>query len=190
MLESMIEHPRPTRAEASDVANAILDGTDAVMLSGETSIGKYPVECVHMMERIALETEASGLRSLPAHHGKLGDAHAIAHAARTITGELDLKAICTFTQSGHTAQLLSKERPTVPVIAFMHERQIYNRAALYWGVTPLLVDYVDRIEDLFQSVRMQLLNRKMAEPGESVAILAGIPLATKGGTNTLKIEKI
>jgi pyruvate kinase len=190
MLESMIEHPRPTRAEASDVANAILDGTDAVMLSGETSIGKYPVECVHMMERIALETEASGLRSLPAHHGKLGDAHAIAHAACTITGELDLKAICTFTQSGHTAQLLSKERPTVPVIAFMHERQIYNRAALYWGVTPLLVDYVDRIEDLFQSVRMQLLNRKMAEPGESVAILAGIPLATKGGTNTLKIEKI
>jgi pyruvate kinase len=190
MLESMIENPRPTRAEASDVANAILDGTDAVMLSGETSVGKYPLECVRMMERIALETEASGLGSPAARHGHLGDAHAIAHAACSITGELDLKAICTFTQSGHTAQLLSKERPKVPVIAFTYERQVFNRAALYWGVTPLLVDFVRGIEELFRSLRMQLMSRKLAERGESVVILAGMPLAAKSGTNTLKIEKI
>jgi pyruvate kinase len=190
MLESMIENPRPTRAEASDVANAILDGTDAVMLSGETSVGKYPVECVQMMERIALEAEASGRGCPPARHGRRGYPHAIAHAACSIAGELELSAICAFTQSGYTAQLVSKERPAIPVLAFTHHRHIFNRLALCWGVSPVLSEFVNGLEDLFESVGTHVLRQNLARPGDSVVVLGGMPLADRGVTNFLKIHPL
>jgi pyruvate kinase len=190
MLESMIHNPRPTRAEASDVANAILDGTDAVMLSGETSVGDYSVECVGMMARIALEAEASGRGRPPARHGRSGYPHAIAHAACAIAGDLDLTAICAFTQSGYTAQLVSKERPAVPVLAFTHDRRVYNRTALFWGVLPLLTEFVPGVDDLIRLVGDQLVTRKLAAPGDSVVVLGGIPVAERGATNFLKIQKI
>jgi pyruvate kinase len=190
MLESMIGNPRPTRAEASDVANAILDGTDAVMLSGETSIGQYPVEAVQMMARIALEAEASG-RGCPAvAHVRREYPHAIAHAACSIAGDLELKAICAFTQSGYTARLVSKERPAVPILAFTHSRHVYDMLSLYWGVMPLLVDVIEDSDDVFRCVESELKARGMAATGDSVVILGGIPLAEKGPTNFLKIQRI
>lgn len=190
MLESMIQNPRPTRAEASDVANAILDGTDAVMLSAETSVGQYPVEAVQMMSRIALEAEASG-RACPApRHLRPDYPHAIAHAACTIAGDLDLRAICAFTQSGLTARLVSKERPGVPVFAFTHNRRVYDLTALYWGVTPLLVDFAGDFDGLFQCVERELIARSLAAPGDSLAILGGMPAAAKGPTNFLKIQRL
>jgi pyruvate kinase len=190
MLESMINNPRPTRAEASDVANAILDGTDAVMLSGETSIGQYPIEAVQMMDRIALEAEASGRGSTAAGHGSKDYPHAIAHAACAIAGDLELKAICAFTQSGYTARLVSKERPVVPILAFTHNRRVYNLAALYWGVSPLLVDFVGNFDDLFRCVERELSTRQLAARGDSIAILGGMPAAEKGPTNFLKIQRV
>jgi pyruvate kinase len=190
MLESMIENPRPTRAEASDVANAILDGTDAVMLSAETSVGKYPVEAVQMMGRIALEAEASGRACPAARHEQQDYPHAIAHAACAIAGDLELKAICAFTQSGYTARLVSKERPGAPILAFTHNRRIYHLAALYWGVAPLLVDFAGDFEDLLRCVEKELLARGLAAPGDSVAVLGGMPAAAKGPTNFLKIQRL
>jgi pyruvate kinase len=190
MLESMISNPRPTRAEASDVANAILDGTDAVMLSGETSVGQYPLEAVQMMGRIALEAEASGRGRIAAEHGRKDYPHAIAHAACAIAGDLELKAICAFTQSGYTARLVSKERPIVPILAFTHNRRVYDLVALYWGVSPLLVDFVGDFDDLFRCVEKELLARQLAAPGDSVAVLGGMPAAEKGPTNFLKIQRM
>jgi pyruvate kinase len=190
MLESMISSPRPTRAEASDVANAILDGTDAIMLSGETSVGLYPVEAVQMMGRIALEAEASGRGCPVVERGRRGYPQAIAHAACSIARDLELKAICAFTQSGYTARLVSKERATVPILAFTHNRRVYNMASLYWGVSPLLVDFVGDFDDLFRCVEMELTSRGLAAPGDSVAVLGGMPAAAKGPTNFLKIQRV
>jgi pyruvate kinase len=190
MLESMISNPRPTRAEASDVANAILDGTDAIMLSAESSVGKFPVESVLMMDRIAVETEASGMGYRVASHAERSSPHAIAHAACSIAGNLELKAICAFTQSGYTARLVSKERPTVPILAFMHDSRIYNMAALYWGVAPLMVEFVADTDDLFQCVETELLKRGIASVGDTVAVLGGMPISAKGATNFLKIHGI
>jgi len=190
MLESMVTNPRPTRAEASDVANAILDGTDAVMLSAETSVGQYPLEAVRMMGLIAEEAEASGRTCPTARIGRREYPHAIAHAACTIAGDLELKAICPFTQSGYTARLVSKERPAVPILAFTHDRRIYNLAALYWGVSPLLVDFVADFDDLLRCLNRELLERCLAAEGDTVVVLGGMPVAAKGATNFLKIQKI
>jgi pyruvate kinase len=190
MLESMITHPRPTRAEASDVANAILDGTDAVMLSAETSVGRYPVEAVLMMGRIALEAEASGRGAPAPRHAQPGYPHAIAHAACTIAGDLELRAICAFTQSGTTARLASKERPSVPVLAFTHDRRIYNRTALYWGVTARMVDLVGGTDELYDCVERELVRSQLAAEGDTVVVLGGMPVAAKGATNTLKVHRV
>ncbi|MBZ5496958.1 MAG: pyruvate kinase [Acidobacteriia bacterium] len=190
MLESMVNNPYPTRAEASDVANAILDGTDAVMLSGETSVGRFPLEAVRMMGRIAQEAEASGRGCTAADHVRRAYPQAIAHAACTIAGDLELKAICAFTQSGYTARLVSKERPKVPILAFTHDPRVYNLAALYWGVSPLLVDFVGDSDALLRCVENELLARHLATDGDSVAVLGGMPIAVKGATNFLKIQRI
>jgi pyruvate kinase len=189
MLESMVGNPRPTRAEASDVANAILDGTDAVMLSAETSVGQYPLEAVRMMARIAREAESSGRGCHQTGHVRRAYPEAIAHAACTIAGDLDLTAICAFTQSGYTARLVSKERPRVPIIAFTNNPRIYNLMALYWGVSPLHVDFVEN-DALFRRVEMELLARRLAAEGDSVVVLGGIPLAARGATNFLKIHRV
>jgi len=190
MLESMISNPRPTRAEASDVANAILDGTDAVMLSAETSVGRYPVETVLMMGAIALEAEASGRGCPVAGHGQRSYPHAIAHAACSIAGDLELKAICAFTQSGYTARLVSKERPSAPILAFTHDRSVYNRTALYWGVAPLMVDFVEGTDELFGCVERELVRSHLAAEGDTVVVLGGMPVAVKGATNFLKVHRV
>jgi pyruvate kinase len=190
MLESMVNNPRPTRAEASDVANAILDGTDAVMLSAETSVGQFPLEAVQMMGRIAEEAEASGRSAPAADHTRRGYPEAIAHAACTIAGDLELKAICAFTQSGYTARLVSKERPKAPILAFTNNAGVFNRVALYWGVRPVLVDFAGDTDELVRCVERELLARRLAAAGDSVAVLGGMPVAAKGATNFLKIQRV
>jgi pyruvate kinase len=197
MLESMIANPRPTRAEASDVANAIFDGTDAVMLSGETATGQFPVEAVSMMARIAAATEAS-----PRYREQLEAAHrlrhhdhmdnssmAIAHAARTIAASTDVAAIVAFTQSGYTARLVSKDRPPVPIFALTPEEEVSRRVGLYWGVTPIMCMHLDHLNELDAYVRKALPEYGFGQ-GTRVAMTGGHPLAHHGPTNFIKILEI
>jgi pyruvate kinase len=199
MLESMIQSPRPTRAEASDVANAIFDGTDAIMLSGETAVGKFPVEAIQMMHRIAITTEASDrfiqhsdiFYSLANHlHTNADTSIAISHAARTIAKSMDVTAIVAFTQSGYTARLVSKDRPPVPIFALTPEPHVARRLALYWGVTPLLCPPVERLDDLTDYMIKTLLENQCVPPGTRVVMTGGHPLAARGATNFLKIVEV
>lgn len=194
MLESMTSHARPTRAEASDVANAILDGTDAVMLSGETSVGRYPLAAVRMMDRIARETEKafpSGVQnSPPPYRPARGIPDAISLAACTAADSLGLKAICCFTKSGFTAGLVSKHRPTVPIIAFTHDPAVQRRLCLYWGVSARIVPIKEHAEAMIQAMEEQLLRERWVRKGDEVAVVAGIPLIIGGIANLLKLHAI
>lgn len=199
MLESMIQNPRPTRAEANDVANAIFDGTDAVMLSGETAVGKFAVEAIQMMHRIATTTESSGryqtqtdlFYSMTNRIKHDGDTSmAISHAARTIAKSVDVTAIVAFTQSGYTARMVSKDRPPVPIFALTPSPQVARRMALYWGVTPLLCPPIDRLDDLTDYMRRLLLENNCVQPGARIVMTGGHPLAARGATNFLKIVEI
>lgn len=188
MLESMIQNPRPTRAEASDVANAILDGTDAVMLSGESAVGDYPVQAVEMMTRIASEVEKDAqFVNYPA--SRSDEVHAISEALDVIADVIDLRCIVAFTASGYTAILASKERLKVPIIALTPNINVYHRLNLVWGVKPLLLDReVDNFEMVIQQVESSLLGRNLATKGDRILIVGGIPMGKKGGTNFLKIH--
>jgi len=194
MLESMTDHARPTRAETSDVANAIIDGTDAVMLSGETSVGRYPVGSVRMMDRIARETEKafpSGVHTAPSRHRPAaGIPDAISLAACTAADSLGLTAICAFTKSGFTAGLVSKHRPTVPIIAFTHDPAVQRRLCLYWGVTARILPLKKHAEAMIQAMEEQLLRERIVRKGNKVAIVAGIPLMIGGIANLLKLHSI
>jgi len=198
MLESMIQNPRPTRAEASDVANAIFDGSDAVMLSGETAVGKFPVEAIRMMHRIAVTTESSErykqdlatLDRLRASRDRADSSLAISHAARTIAETVNVTAIVAFTQSGYTARLVSKDRPPVPIFALTPEPFVARRLALYWGVTPLICPPIDRLDDLTDYMRKILLEHHCVQPGDQVVMTGGHPLAARGATNFIKIVDI
>jgi pyruvate kinase len=194
MLESMTDHARPTRAETSDVANAILDGTDAVMLSGETSVGRYPVGSVKMMDRIARETEKefpAGVYTAPSRHQSAkGFPDAISLAACTAADGLGLKAICAFTKSGFTAGLVSKHRPTVPIIAFTHDPAVQRRLCLYWGVSARIVPLKKHAEAMIQAMEAQLLRERLVRKGDQVAVVAGIPLMIGGIANLLKLHGI
>lgn len=195
MLESMIYNPRPTRAEATDVANAILDGTDAVMLSGETAKGKYPFETVRTMSRIAETTEASGLDTrLPRHQHQLAtkagmiDPHqAIAAAVTAVCNELPIRAIVVFTRSGSTALTVSLQRPHVPILAFTPVENVYHRIALYWGVVPIMYPYVEGMEMFEQGANSVLVSRGYAAPGDLVVMTGAHPIVQYGPTNFLKI---
>ncbi len=197
MLESMITNPRPTRAEASDVANAIFDGTDAVMLSGETASGQFPVEAVAMMARIAEATEASGRyrEQLEAmyrlrHHDDSGNSSlAIAHAARTIVASADVDGIVAFTQSGYTARLVSKNRPPVTIFALTPSEIVSRRVSIYWGVTPIMCMHLDHLNELDAFVR-RVLPQFGLDKGSKVALTGGHPLAAHGPTNFLKILEL
>jgi pyruvate kinase len=198
MLESMIHHPRPTRAEASDVANAIFDGTDAVMLSGETAVGEFAVEAVQMMHRIAVTTEESGryreqsdmLHRIHHIQRPADSSQAISHAARTITKTLEARAIVAFTQSGYTARLVSKDRPPVPIYALTPEMHIARRLSLYWGVKPLICPAFDRLDDLTNYMQKMLLEHECVRSGERVVMTGGHPLPARGATNFIKIVDI
>src|SRR3990172_1020012 len=194
MLESMIQHPRPTRAEASDVANAIVDGTDAIMLSGETAIGKYPVEAVSMMNRIAIATETRLLQTrttAPEEIKVWGDSeHAIAHAVYFTAMDINATAIVAFTRSGGTARIISKYRPSIPIIGVTHTPPILKRFSLYWGVRGVLVELKENTDEMIYGVEQKLLETGLAKQGDTVIITLGVPWGVAGSTNMLMIHQI
>lgn len=192
MLESMIENPRPTRAEASDVANAIMNGTDATMLSAETATGKYPVEAVKMMRDIAIESEKSGYViefDNYNDHAKENIALAIATAALFSLQESNAKAIMVFTLSGSTALLVSKIRPNVPIIALTPNTKTYNRLSLYRGVTPIMTAFQNSTDELILSGQKLVIEKKLLKPNDTVIILCG-STGLAGSTHIMKIGKI
>jgi pyruvate kinase len=194
MLDSMIRNPRPTRAEASDVANAILDGTDAIMLSGETAIGKYPVEAVRTMDRIARTTE----QAIP--YGEwtqkavmapsFTPTDAISQATCEIALELSAKIIITSTTSGYTARMVAKHRPVIPIIAVTPNLDTRQRLALVWGVQPFMVESFVDTDQMIATTVKKALAEGLVQSGDTVIITAGVPLGTPGRTNMLKIEVI
>ena len=191
VLESMIDNPRPTRAEASDCANAVLDGADAVMLSGETSVGKYPIETVKVMARIIESTEEHGLERVPPLGTKPKTrGGAITRAAVEIADQLDAKYICTFTQSGDSARRLSRLRPIKPVFAFTPVEHVWNQLALTWGIQPVLVPMVGHTDEMTAQVDRSLLDMELVEDGDLVVIAAGSPPGKAGSTNSLKVHKV
>jgi len=195
MLESMTAHSRPTRAEASDVANAIFDGADALMLSGETAVGRYPVESVQMMARIIRAAESSSrqgwyVRRRRAADEQLTVPEAVAESAAHLAEELNVKAIAVFTQSGSSARLVSKYRPRVPVYAFSPLPQILSRAALYWGVMPVGMPHVQSTDGMVEGAARLLRAQRVVEPGDLIAVVAGTPIARRGTTNLLKVHRI
>lgn len=193
MLESMTEHSRPTRAEATDVANAVIDGSDALMLSAETATGKYPVIAVKMMDRIIRYTESQSL----ARHDYSGFAMlfsdfsgAVAEAACTAAEDIKAKAIVAFTQSGFTARLVSKFRPEVAIIGVTPYDNVKRRMSLYRGVTPMLISHVSNTDNMIQKVEKLLIASKTAKRGDNIVITAGSPLMKRGTTNLMKLHKI
>jgi pyruvate kinase len=191
MLESMTQNPRPTRAEASDVANAIFDGTDAVMLSAETASGRYPLEAVTMMDRIIREAE-SAAREEPGRraHERLSIAETISEAATHAATELNMKVIAVFTESGSTARLVSRYRPGPPIIAFSPLQDTRRRLSLLWGVVPRTIRYVRDIDSLSALAERRLLEEKLVKRGDIVGIVAGTPLGTRGATNFMKLHVV
>ncbi|WP_019503083.1 pyruvate kinase [Pseudanabaena sp. PCC 6802] len=190
MLDSMIHNPRPTRAEASDVANAIADGTDAVMLSGESAIGSYPVEAVKMLARIAAEVEPS-IQFINYPPNCNGDADAISEALHAIDDALDLQCIVAFTETGYTAKLASAERPKAPIVAYTPDLKIYRQLSLNWGVRPVLLEQVQySLSDVLNYLETDLIRRQFAAFGDKVLIMGGLPFGKAGGTNFLKIHTI
>jgi pyruvate kinase len=194
MLESMIENARPTRAETTDVANAILDGTDAVMLSAETSIGKYPSQAVKMMADIARVTEKKlPFEQIPGERGsQLGHQtdELISYSACQTAHWLKATTIVAFTQSGRTAMRVSKYRPGVPVLALTTSKTVSGKLLLYWGVRPYLISDVTSVDEIFTLGATLAEELGYTRPGESIIITAGIPLNEAGSTNMLKVERI
>lgn len=199
MLESMISAPRPTRAEASDVANAILDGTDALMLSAETAVGKYPVEAVSAMDRIAREVEhqrstgagADLLTALPQQaHAAIRTEDAISVGVRAAVSMLNAPIIVCFTSSGFTARTVASYRPGVPIFAMTPEPETFRQLALVWGVVPVLSERFPTYVAMFEVARERLLALGLAEPGDRVVVTAGVPFDQPGTTNLLKVEVV
>lgn len=191
VLESMIESPTPTRAEASDCANAVLDGADAVMLSGETSVGKYPIETIKTMARIIESTEDHGLaRIRPLATRPRTRGGAITRATVEIADELDAKFIVGFTESGDTARRLSRMRPARPIVCFTSVQATYRTMALVWGVRPRLVEFADHTDKMTAQVDRVLQGEGLAEVDDIVVIAAGSPPGQAGSTNSLRIHRI
>lgn len=193
MLDSMIRNPRPTRAEASDVANALLDGTDAVMLSGETTIGGYPIESVQTMTRIICEVEEKRTDILirpfrPAEESvNLSIARALGHAAQDAAHNLDLAAIIAVTASGYTAKMVSRYRPRAPIIAITPDERVQRQLQLYWGVIPLLGSRARNTDEMIANALQTARERELVEKGDLVAIMAGTAGSEPGTTNLLRI---
>ncbi len=195
MLESMVHHPRPTRAEASDVANAILDGTDAVMLSAETAVGEYPFDAVRAMDRIIREMERHPLaaaredrRVAAGQDVSVEDAIAIGTSA--VARMLKTPLIVTLTKGGFTARKVAALRPPVPILAVTTEPVTYRQLALVWGVTAVGVDHVPSYDAMLEVVRDLILKRGYARPGDRIVMTAGVPWEVSGATNLLKVEVV
>jgi pyruvate kinase len=191
MLESMTENPRPTRAEASDVANAIFDGSDAVMLSAETASGKYPVEAVSIMARIIEEAESSITEfPRPAPQERLKVAETVAELVCHASRELHMKLIAVFTHSGFTARLISRYRPLVPIVAFSPEEETRRRMALIWGVQPQTISDVRKVDGLASVAEKRLLEERLVRKNDVIGIVAGTPMGIRGTTNFMKFHVI
>jgi pyruvate kinase len=192
MLESMVHNPRPTRAEASDVANAILDGTDAVMLSAETAVGQYPVEAVRAMDRIIREMErnASRREERRRESGSVHTEDAIAWGTYAVARMLKTPLIVTLTKGGFTARKVAALRPPVPILAVTTEAPTYRQLALVWGVTPILVDHVPGYDAMLTVVRDLILKRQYAKSGDCIVMTAGVPWDVSGSTNLIKVEVV
>lgn len=190
MLESMTEHPLPTRAEASDVANAIVDGTDAIMLSGETSVGKYPVKAVKMMARIARVTETNFPATAPLLRKTSSFSDTISEAACLAAENLGLNAITPFSQSGFTARLISKYRPSVPIIAITPTEAVQRSLALSWGVKTILLPLMDNSDVMIKAMVTQLRNKRLVRKNDRIVIVAGFPLKKQGKTNMIKLHVV
>ena len=193
MLESMIENPRPTRAEASDVANAIFDGTDAVMLSGETASGKYPLEAVGMMAKIVVEAENNIAEFTQPRRRRENRAlsiseticESIAHSA----DDLDMAAIAVFTETGNTARMLSKYRPKSQIYAFSHVPAVCNRMNLLWGVHPIRRDHALNSEEMLSTAEQELLRSGRIKPGQVLGVVAGTQMSS-GSTNFMRLHVV
>ncbi|KAB1657828.1 pyruvate kinase [Pseudoclavibacter chungangensis] len=191
MLETMIENPRPTRAEASDCANAVLDGADALMLSGETSVGAHPFAAVETMARIIRSTEEHGLDRIPPLGTKpFTQGGAITLAAAEVGEFLGAKYYCVFTESGDSVRRMSRLRAEIPILGFTPRESIRRRMNLYWGVTPYLVDRVTHTDEMFRQVDQAVLDRGLAERGDKVVIIAGMPPGIAGSTNDMRVHRI
>ena len=196
MLDSMIRNPRPTRAEAADVANAVMDGTDAVMLSGETAAGRYPVQALQMMDAIIREVESDYVEDLAREFGELKSvgeedwpfSNAAARAAAVLTTHLPLKAVVVFTQDGRSAGLLAEHRPRAPILAITSHVRVARRLVLEWGVIPRIEIPPESLEETLRIATSLLVREKLCERGEAFAMVVGWP--TSGRTNTLKLHRL
>lgn len=204
MLESMIHNPRPTRAETTDIANAIFDGTDAVMLSGETAIGDFPVRSVETMHKIISQAE-DNLSDWGHWEGDLGeeassvvtlgdvthdDALSITRAAKELAHDRNVTAIAVFTQSGRTASLMAKARPRVPILAFTPNKDTYKRMALFWGVIPHMVPYSDTVEAMLEKVEETILDTTTLNPGQQIVLISGFPVGAMCPPNLALLHTI
>jgi pyruvate kinase len=193
MLESMVMNPRPTRAEASDVANAILDGTDAVMLSAETAAGAYPQLAVAAMTRIIMEIERRPLPhvsfDVPADvDGPVATEDAIAAATTAAAKSLGAPLVVVFTKSGFSARIIASHRPAVPILVLTDTERTYRQLALVWGVIPELVPRAANYEEMFEHARTVIDRRGLAKRGDRVLVTAGVPFDVPGTTNLLRVE--
>ena len=186
MLESMIHSPKPTRAEVTDVANAIFDGTDAIMLSGETAAGKYPLLAVKTMHKIALEAEAI---SPHYRHDVTTVQETLARTACELAERVKAAAIASFSLSGNTAKLISKQRPPVKVIALTQDRMVSRQLSLCWGITPILLMDVHNTETMMNLVEKTLIEHKLIKKGDIIIVTGGLPIAARGESNFIKIHR-
>ena len=190
MLESMIQNSRPTRAEASDVANAVLDGADAVMLSGETSVGAYPLEAVRTMARIICAVEENSTAAPPLTHVPRTKRGVISYAARDIGERLDAKALVAFTSSGDTVRRLSRLHSPIPLLAFATAPEVRSQLALTWGTETFIVPHADSTDDMIRQVDHAMLELGRYQRGDLVIIVAGAPPGTVGSTNLIQVHRI
>ena len=193
MLDSMIENPRPTRAEITDVANAIYDGTSAIMLSGETAAGKYPVEAVRTMDAIALRTEANIECDMPvrkAKQTKLSITAATAHAACTTAMDIGADAILSVSQRGVTAQMVSRFRPSTTVVALLLDPQVQRQMALYWGVEPITMPFASSTDELVDFAVQAAEEAGIVKQGDLVVVTAGVPVGVSGTTNMIRVCQV
>ncbi len=192
MLETMSSNPIPTRAEASDVANAIVDGTDAVMLSGETASGMYPEQAVMMMAKIAAQTESSPFMHYNIQYERdPADliTHAVAQSAVNIIHEINAKCIVSFSVSGNTSKQVSKQRPSTPVYAFTPSKETFNRLSLLWGITPMYIPEINDVQRLIKSSEHILIEKQYVQKGDFIVLVIGMGLR-QGSTNVIKIHSI
>jgi pyruvate kinase len=189
MLESMKEHMRPTRAEATDVANAVIDGTDALMLSGETASGEYPLAAFQMMNRIISYTEKTR-KALSSYLRGDSYSDALADAACRAAEDISARVLVAHTQSGFTARLLSKFRPKIPIIAFTPDYAVMRRLSFYWGVIPKYIRPLENIDQMLKEIEKILTAEKIVKKNDRIIIIAGSPLPTKGKTNFMKLHQI